>query len=314
MSFSLPEPIKEVLTAGHTDYSDTTLRVYRAAWRDFLEYVGPPGSSDWQEEKLPPPMAVADYLDNRRDLAWSTLTSRRQAIGLVYRELTGETPFDLPEVQEVWADIRERKRKEPDRVPKRSPEDRKYSFAEIIEDGPSLLREHLGSGATQTEAKNLRYLPERVPQPEDLLPEQRNLIPEPTYDLQVLRNRALLLLMGTAKPTRSALVGIDLEDVYPPDEQEAPTRVLLYDKSGEPDRVLQLESMPELKYCPHRALAAWILAADLNEGPLFRSFTPHGNVSGNRIRPQTINHVIKRCAENAGLDAEKWSTRSLKKS
>ena len=127
----------------------------------------------------------------------------------------------------------------------------------------------------------------------------------------MLRNRALLLLVGTADSTRAELVGIDLKDIYPPEEEGGATRVLLYNRMGEPGRVLRLENASKLKYCPHRAVAAWILAADLTEGPLFRSFTPHGEVSENRIRPQTINHVIKRCAEQAGLEGD-WSTTSLK--
>lgn len=313
MSSPLPEPISEVLAVGYTDYSDSTLRVYRAAWRDFLGHFGGGRLDGEQGEELPPPMAVADYLDDRRDLAWSTLTSRRQAISLVYEKLVGEDPFELPEVQEVWAEIRKRKQEEPDRVQKRSLEDREHSFAEIIEDGPSLLSRHLGGGASQTEEENLRYLPETVPRAEDLSPDQRELIPEPTFDLQVLRNRALLLLVGTADSTRTELVGIDLEDIYPPEEEGGATRVLLYNRMGEPGRILRLESAPEIKLCPHRALAAWILAADLHVGPLFRSFTPQGEVSENRIRPQTINHVIKRCAEAAGLKPKKWSTQQLKR-
>lgn len=319
MSSPLPEPVTDVLEVGYTDYSDSTLRVYRAAWRDFLKHVGAETDTDWKEVELPPPpRAVAAYLDNRSDLAWSTLTSRRQAIRLVYEKLGGEDPFEHPEVQEVWAKIRENAQKEPDRAQKHSLEEREHSFAEIIEEGPLLLREHLGGGPSETEEENLRYLPEKVPRLKDLSPDQRQLIPEPTYDLQVLRNRALLLLVGMADSTRSALVGIDLEDVYPPgkkgdEKAEVATRILLYNRIGEPGRVLRLESASKIKYCPHRAVAAWILAADLKEGPLFRSFTPQGEVSENRIRPQTINHVIKRCAETAGLKAENWSTKKLKR-
>lgn len=309
MSSPLPEPISEALADGHPKYSESTLRVYRTAWRDFLDYLG---GFDRQTDRLPPPEAVAEYLDARRDLAWSTLMSRRQAIREVYDALDEKDPYDDPAVQEVWTEIRERKREEPDRVQKRSLEEREHSFAEIIEKGPSLLNRHLGGGASQTEEENLRYLPETVPHSEDLSPDQRDLIPDPTYDLQVLRNRALLLLVGTADSTRAELVGIDLEDIYPPDEEDGATRVLLYNRMGEPGRILRLESAPEMEYCPHRALAAWILAADLMEGALFRSFTPHGEVSQNRIRPQTINHVINRCAKKANLDPDDWSTRRLK--
>jgi len=333
MPHPLPAPIAEVLTEGYTDYSETTLRVYRTSWRDLLGWLetergrpearrGPAGDKrDRGAEKpgrsagnrrplLPEPEPIAEYLREHDHLAWSTLTSRRQAFRLVYRELVGEDPFDHPAVEEAWRAVRHKKQAEPDTAPKRRLDEREHGLAAIIEEGPALLSSHLGRTLSEERQRDLRYLPDETTRTEDLPPEVRDLIPAPTYDLQVLRNRALLLLVATARLTRPAIVGVDLEDVVPP-EEGGPTRIVVYDRGGDPAFVLRLETAPAVADCPHRAVAAWILAADLTEGPLFRSFTPHGEVSEDRIRPQTINYVIKRCAEDAGLDPEGWSTRRL---
>lgn len=133
-----------------------------------------------------------------------------------------------------------------------------------------------------------------------------------TCDLQVLRNRALLLLVGTADLTRTEITEIDPEDVYPPEEEGGTTRIIVYNQTGDLRCVLLVETASDLQYCPHRAVAAWILAADLTSGPLFRSLTPHGELTENRLRPQTIHHIIKRQAREAGLDPDDWSMTRLR--
>lgn len=313
MSQPLPDPINKILTEEHSDYSETTLRVYRAAWRDFLEWLSSarPGVLEAIPGSLPPGEVVSEYLRERSDLAWSTLTSRRQALRLVYDELKERDPFDHSEVQRVWENILRKKREKPDEPAKRRLEERDEGIASIIEEGPKLLHTHLGAISGE-QKRDLRYLPAQILTPEWLTPEQQELIPEVTYDLQVMRNRAILLLVGMANLTRTEIAGIDLEDVYPPDEEGGPTRIIVYNQAGDLRCVLIVETASELRYCPHRALAAWILAADLTSGPLFRSLTPHGELTEKRLRSQSINHIIKRHAKEAGLDPDAWSMTKLR--
>jgi hypothetical protein len=317
----LPDPISEVLTEERNDYTETTLRVYRAAWRDVLGWLSSarPGVLEQFPDSLPPGEVVSEYLRDRSDMAWSTLASRRQALRLGYDELRARDPFGHPEAKRVWDNILEKKREQPSEPTKHRLDQREQGLASIIEEGPKFLRAHLQK-ISGKQKRDLRYLAKQILSPERLTSKQRELIPEATYDLQVLRNRALLLLVGTADLTRSEVTGIDLEDVYPPEEEggseeeggpeaegleeEGPTRIIVYDRLGTPSCALVLEAASDLRYCPHRALAAWILAADLTAGPLFRSLTPHGEITEKRLRPQTINHIIKRHAREAGLDPE----------
>jgi hypothetical protein len=112
--------------------------------------------------------------------------------------------------------------------------------------------------------------------------------------------------------SRNALLGVGLKDLHPPKEPGDSTNIVIYNPTGDPAYVLELETEEDLRYCPNRAVAAWILAADLTEGPLFRPFTPHGGVQEGRIRPQTLNQIWGRRAEAAGLDRSAWSTTSLR--
>lgn len=322
MRTPLPSPIADTLTEDETGFQESTLRGYRSAWRDLLDWMNTSYPNERQhlvEElelgdlgALPPPELIAEYLEHRRELAWSTLTTRRQGLQLVYRNLIGENPFDYSAVDSVWSEIREEKREEPDRMSKRRLADREHGPADVIERGPELLRSHLDPAVSESDWKDLEYLPEKTARPEDLRPEAAGLIPDPTFELPVLRDRAILLLVATTDVPRKALVGIDIEDVFPPREEGGPTRIVMYGSSGDPTHVLRLESSPKVHLCPNRAVAAWILAGDLTSGPLFRPFTPHGGIREGRIRAQTLNRVIKRRAEEAGLDPKEWSTRKFR--
>ena len=314
---ALPPPIANVL-GGDTKFEESTLQGYRSAWRDLLRWAreNEPGESSLGEEELPPPALIAEYLRARMDLSWSTLTTRRQAIRFVYGGLGEEDPFGYPDVEEVWDQIVEEKRGESARREKRRLGGQGHSPADIIERGPDLLGGHLRSEAIAEEdlvgEDNLKYLPEESVRSEELSAEVKTLVPEPAFDLTVLRDRAILLLVATTDRPRKSLVGIDLEDIRPPTEEGGPTRIVMYNAAGDPDCALRLETGPEVRYCPNRAVAAWIMAAGLERGPLFRPFNPRGGIRGGRIRPQTLNLVVKRWAEEAGLDPGDWSTSTLR--
>lgn len=314
---SLPPAIAGLLEGG-TKFQESTLQGYRSAWRDLLKWLRAHEpheatrceNSPSDEPPLPPPTLIADYLRDRIGLASSTLATRRQAIRFVYKELDEGDPFDHPDVEEVWERIVDEKRQEPAPREKRLGK-RDHSPADVIENGPSLLRDHLPSETLQ-DREDLKYLPEETARSDELSAAVQTLIPEPTFDLSVLRDRAILLLIAMTDSPRKSLVGIDLEDIRPPVKNGAPTRIFVHDANGEPVRVLRLETQPEIRYCPNRAVAAWILAAGLESGPLFRPFNPRGGIRGGRITPQTLNLVAKRWAEEAGFDPSDWSTTKLR--
>ena len=336
----LPDPLPEILSEENAPFTDATLRTYRAAWRDLLswkETEGPEGRLD----RLPGqrvrhclrPEVVEAYLRSRHDLAWSTLTSRRQAIRYVARNMENveySDPFSVHNVQVAWREVRRKKQKEEREAPKRRPETLDHSPTDIIERGPELLEAHLPERAGEDMAKDLKYLRRETARPGDLGPDQKKLIPPPEMDTRVLRDRALLLLVGTASVSRTAVLRFDAEDVrapgtYPenpgyagigerlPAAEGKPTGIVGYDKQGALSFLLRVATGPELFYCPNRALAAWILAAGLTEGPIFRSFTAHGALREERMRPQAVNYIIKERARAAGeLDPGEWNVRRLR--
>lgn len=63
--------------------------------------------------------------------------------------------------------------------------------------------------------------------------------------------------------------------------------------------------------CPVRALTAWIEAAGVTSGPIFRRVDRHGNILG-PMTSQTVALVVKRAAAAAGLDPAKYSGHSLR--
>jgi hypothetical protein len=64
--------------------------------------------------------------------------------------------------------------------------------------------------------------------------------------------------------------------------------------------------------CPVRALEAWLNAAHITQGPIFRPLGKHGNVRGHRLTDHAVGLIIKRAAERAGLDPAQFSGHSLR--
>jgi integrase len=63
--------------------------------------------------------------------------------------------------------------------------------------------------------------------------------------------------------------------------------------------------------CPVRALRAWIEAAAIESGPLFRSVTRHGKIQG-RLSGFAVAVIVKRYAGAVGLDMAVYSGHSLR--
>lgn len=315
---TLPQSIADLLDEDESDYEETTLQGFRSSWRDLLKWVAD-SKDDFLDENatemegsLPPPTIIAKFLLDRRTLAWSTLKTRRQAIRYVYQELGGTDPFDIPEVEQAWDRIVEQRRGAPTRSGIRGLADRDLSPSDIIENGPGLLRNNLPQETTRQKQIGLQYLPETKVRAENISDEARTIIPEPTFDLGILRDRVVLLLVAMTDLPRKSLLGIDVKDIHPPKEEGDSTRIVITNDLGDATHQLTLKTEEDIRYCPNRAVSAWILAADLTEGALFRPFTPHGTVQDGRIRPQTLNHIIKRRAHQAGFDRSEWSTRRVR--
>ena len=302
------------------DLGKSSLAAYRSAWKDFEEWKFERG-----EAPLPASSTdVARFLVARSDLARSTLKKRRAAISFVHRGLQFHSPTESPAAQLTWEILNEKKEAEGAAVGEPATSEEPEM---VLNKGLRLLRDRQEDKSDRAERAEepvfseeaLRYVGHETWDVRDLTADQRAVVPEPAFELGVLRDRALLLLGATAKLKRRELVSVRAEDLLVPKEglSEGGEGVLLVGirrPEGGFDRALELCGSNDLRYDAPRAVAAWAVAADLRSGPLARSFTPQGEVREKGMSAQGLNQMIKRRARQAGLPAGDWSARRLKES
>lgn len=140
----------------------------------------------------------------------------------------------------------------------------------------------------------------------------RRMVEELPEGILGTRDRALLLLGFAGGFRRSELVGLDRADVAITVEGAVVTiRRSKTDQEGEGRKVgIPYGSNPDT--CPVRALAAWVDAAGIEDGPLFRPVNRHGQVGAGRLSGYAVALVVKRYAEKAGLDAARYAGHSLR--
>lgn len=126
------------------------------------------------------------------------------------------------------------------------------------------------------------------------------------------RDRALLLLGFAGALRRSELVALDVADVRPvADGMVMRIRRSKTDQKGVGcDLAIPFGASPEV--CPVAALRAWLDAAGIVEGPLFRSVGKAGRVSAERLSDRSVALIVKAAADRAGLDAAAFSGHSLR--
>lgn len=127
-----------------------------------------------------------------------------------------------------------------------------------------------------------------------------------------LRDRALLLVGFIGAFRRSELVGLNVEDLTPTAEGFVVTlRRSKTDQEGEGET----KAIPygaNAETCPARALRAWLDAAGITSGPVFRAVNRHGQVSAGRLSDRAVALIVKRSVEAVGLDASRFSGHSLR--
>ncbi len=126
------------------------------------------------------------------------------------------------------------------------------------------------------------------------------------------RDRALLLLGFAGAFRRSELVALDVADVEHTDEGRiVQLRRSKTDQEGE-GRAIGIPYGTSAATCPVRALDAWLAAANIKEGALFRSIRKGGRVQEDRLSDKSVALIVKQCAVAAGLDASLFSGHSLR--
>lgn len=127
-----------------------------------------------------------------------------------------------------------------------------------------------------------------------------------------LRDRALLLTGFTSAMRRSEIVALNIEDL-----EIHPEGIIFHirrskeDQEGEGAEVA-VPSGRDPAFCTQRAVQAWIGAAGLTEGPLFRSVNRHGQVADTALTGQSVALIVKKRVGDLGMPTDVFSGHSLR--
>ena len=147
----------------------------------------------------------------------------------------------------------------------------------------------------------------KAPATADALKKMLKRIPE---TLTGQRDRALLLMGFAAALRRSELVALQVSDL-----EHTPEGVLVTVRRSKTDQegaghVIAVPAGSKLR--PVQALEAWLSAAAITEGPVFRSIAKGGRLSPYALTDRSVAQVVKDRAEAAGLDPALFSGHSLR--
>lgn len=123
-----------------------------------------------------------------------------------------------------------------------------------------------------------------------------------------IRDRALLLIAFAAALRRSELVALDVADLQ---RVDAGVRIQIRKSKTDQEGEGQEVPVPHgVRLKPIAALDAWLAAAAINDGAVFRPVDRHGRVGAGRLTDRSVARIIKRAAKACGLDERTFSGHS----
>ena len=124
------------------------------------------------------------------------------------------------------------------------------------------------------------------------------------------RDRALLALGFAGALRRSELVALEVADLTEvPDGLRVRIRRSKTDQEGEGAEI----AIPRgYRLRPVEAVQAWLAAAEISTGPVFRPVLKGGRVQGVPLTPHSAAQIVKAYARRAGLDAQGFAGHSLR--
>jgi integrase len=130
--------------------------------------------------------------------------------------------------------------------------------------------------------------------------------------LKGARDRAVLLLGFTSSFRRSEIAALQLRDVA--DDPEGLRVTLRRSKTDQEGagRVVGIPFGGDPATCPVRAVRAWIDAAEITDGALFRSVHRHGKALPRALSGADVARIVKAAAKAAGVDPKAISGHSLR--
>jgi integrase len=125
-----------------------------------------------------------------------------------------------------------------------------------------------------------------------------------------IRDRALLLFGFASAMRRSELAALDFEDI---EETADGLRVTIRRSKTDQEGHGHVIAIPRgVIACPVAALKAWLAAAGITAGPMFRPIAKGGRVQAMRLTDRSVADIVKVHARRAGLDPKLFAGHSLR--
>jgi integrase len=129
--------------------------------------------------------------------------------------------------------------------------------------------------------------------------------------LKAKRDRAILLLGFAGALRRSEIAALDAADLaFTKRGLLVNIRRSKTDQTGEGQEIA-IPLVADHSVCAVTAMREWLKAAEIKEGPVFRSFSLRRELTTSRIDGQDIANLVKRVASDARLDGD-FSAHSLR--
>jgi site-specific recombinase XerD len=124
------------------------------------------------------------------------------------------------------------------------------------------------------------------------------------------RDRALLLLGFAGAFRRSELVALTVADLI---DAEGGLRVVIRHSKTDQEGQGQEIAIPHgSRLRPVEAVRAWLAAAGITDGPVFRPIAKGGRVAAMALSGRSVAEIVKHHAERAGLDPAAYAGHSLR--
>jgi site-specific recombinase XerD len=125
-----------------------------------------------------------------------------------------------------------------------------------------------------------------------------------------LRDRALLLLGFAGAFRRSELVALDIEDIE--ETKEGLRAMIRRGKTDQEGKGAIIAIVRGAVVCPVAAYRAWVEAANISTGPVFRPIAKGQRLQEARLTDRSVAKIVKAHAARIGLDPAVFSAHSLR--
>ncbi len=126
------------------------------------------------------------------------------------------------------------------------------------------------------------------------------------------RDRAVILFGFAGALRRSEIVALNVDDLKLTDEG-----FVVYVRRGKTDqmgagRKVGIPYGQSFLTCPVKAVLAWLEAAEITSGAIFRKVNKHGRLEGERLSSHSVPLVVKRAFKRIGKRPRSFSGHSLR--